>query len=684
MSSQNPLLNNFGGASRTVEQGVDGDIPKLGVPTNVPFVAPVKPGLTTDGLGLFNKLALSLGGNSGGGGGGGVGLGLNALAKAAQDALAKKREQQAQSQYSQGILEATQRAAKTRDFYTDLDTNGLIPASKNPYRLMGQQVGSAMNLAAQYRDELYQARQKNPLAHPQEIQDPLKQKYLQLMSGLRPEVARQYFIEPAMKADLEDQGLFEKEDSKRIVDGSVSDYTSGLGAVFNTETQKYFNSDTKDIATARQNIIAQANSNFHDNYSLNIPLGRYLDGTVDQAVISVKGLKDKNGKDASLEEKEGFLDALTQITDPSTGKPFYMTNLDYAQKVIKAKEDLRKESANLEKIESDAINAHREADTGKLTDLLLNDVIDDKIKDQGHYLRLARDNGWKIDPNKFNTSYSGYTSQNRNEVDKSQDTHEVDLQTDIENGMSPLDLQRKWRPVVDSGLLKSSRLTSAMGEARSKMNHDLNAAKANKIPDSYFSPYIKSLQARLDYPQGYSTYTGYSAENVAHAVNADLQLKYGQIAKSEVAQWREANPNAGEVEIQNKVADTFRKLQPQFIKDSDRIFRRQGNYRQIVGVGSVSPHDEPKQAPAKISAAAYGQKYSWALSPQSNKIEQDLFLQKRGRKYEFLVKLLEKTNHTDRLDYYWKKYSQDPEALVRYIQNSGNPTYLNKGAQNGR
>lgn len=667
MSNQNPMFGQFGKqAGRITPEGVSPQANNSNVSSNVPFVPAVAaPYQVAPQLNLFNQLAQSLGSG---------GLGLQASMRNAKAAADKRAEREQTEQYSKGVVDAASRAAKTRDIYTDLTTNGYLPANKHPYYKKGLEMGLSQSLASQYRNEVHQARLSKPLASPEEVQDSIKGKYLEAIQGMSPEVVAEFFIKPSLVADDDDRKTFDAEDSKRMLTEGVQTYSTGLSSLLQTEAERLLAGKTKPEDAALL-IAEQANINFTTNYAMDIPMNRYLDSTVDAVEVAASNLTHADGTPGTLKEKEALLRSLTLIKDPSTGQPFMVTNLDYAKKVAKLRDTIRLDSAKLDKEKADLSIAQREADTGKLTDVLIADVVAGKVKDQREYTKIAKDMGLAFDPSRFNSIYSSYNSQNRNTSEVKKDSINLQILTDVENGASPTEIAQKYGPLANAGLINPNQVWEGVQTAHRKADHEDNAKKSSKIPESALTPFLHTIKPKLGFARSYVQYTNYSHDTVQQAVEGDLRLKYGQIFRSNIAKWREANPQAGEVEIQNGLVSEWQKLQPALLRDIDRIAAKEGNYRDIVNLGSVS---KPKPKPKPISPTDYSKKYGWALNPQANKIEQELFVQKRGRKYATLVEILKKNNKMERLDYYWKKYSNDPEALVRILQNSGRPTYLNQ------
>lgn len=345
MSANDSIFNQFARIGRITPEVAASNLPSVGVPLEVPFVAP--PNTVPRGFenlantGPVARLAQMAGMTE---------KLFDSSIKRMQEGNKAKKQLQDAAEWSAGLIEGTKIASKSRDSMTALTQIGALPAHKNQWFRMGVESVVIGEHASRYRNDLVKERLANPLATPEEIQDKLKGQYAEGLSGFNPALAGEYFFKTATAADDDDRKLYDKYQSENFTNTIGAAVGADLYNVFDSE-MALVNSGNKTFDAARPVIQSSIQSVMEKHLATGMPYAPVVENAI-RTATSIASQQE------GLTKKWAVLDSLKDIKSP-TGAPI-LSNPEVAEKFMKSRRELA-ELANTE--ENVRVNEEKTAST---------------------------------------------------------------------------------------------------------------------------------------------------------------------------------------------------------------------------------------------------------------------------------------------------------------------------------
>lgn len=589
MSANNSFISTFGQPQgRVAPPGVVTDMPALGVPTNVPLVRP--PDVTTPNPGdmarfdKFNQLAQALG--QGGLGGGRLGAGIQA-------ALKKKQAEKELQDKARGQVDATKRAAQTRDIYSDVTKNGWIGQHQNPFYQLGYQAVLMQELTQQYRNDLIQAAQKDPLKDPTERQDAVKQKYMPLLSQARPEVALEYFIKPSADIDKDDYNTWNKAQSENFAAKRAASIGGGIGAAITAEMSLVADK-RQSMEGALGNISKSIETKLDTAAATGIPYKEVLDSAVQVVTERARMLP-------SLAAKTALIDTLRGIKLP--GGNLAMNDGEFLSKVAKAQEDIINQH---HKQELDALNQEkleREANADKIIDQMVMDSQAGKLKGKGtDYLPSGGVTG-AVDVDAVLSEWSKLSQVDGGNLgEKATDSKVADLHIKANSGQyTPSQIIREG---AASGIPTESVL-SAAHTASAIQQRNLSNSKASAVPGALIKEFKDRIEVgNLTHAQAIKI-PGADYKSAGRVLENTLKSVYGAKYRAAMDQWLEKNPGATPAQVDHQSSVVSEQLWAQASTAQAQFLSGRLSWSKLQGGNSVDSigYTAPKQTtPARYKA----------------------------------------------------------------------------------
>lgn len=691
MASNNSFQNQFGKVARE-----GGDAPLInpaqafGVPTNVPFVAP--PNVIPDNLGDMqrysglNQLAQAL--NV-------VPVGLSRVADSIHKANERKAAAEQNRQYAVGLNDAAIRASKTRDLFGDYSQKGLMAASDNPYYVMGLQSGIASNMAAQYRNELVQARIDNPYTNPAELQDTIKQKYAPFIQSIAPELAYKNFIEPSLAADKDDEGLYLQKNDEAFGAEILKNTKGTILGTLQSEMKLYY-SGNSNLETVQKNLKTTIEEQLKVQSATGIPYKPTAEASVDTIRNFVKTLTKPDGSAATLAEKKAVLKAAETVTLPDGNQLLSLKGVD--EKLSKAYEEIVQDSLEVEKLERENAKLTREQNTEPLkADIYLDasGVDGRKLGSWESYLQSAlKDPTKPVDIDELKKVYDAQNSGVISEPEQRKTNFSADMWTDVTNNLTPSQITQKYRPLVEAGIIPANDYNEALKAAANSTRRVEEAKKPSTIPDAQLKIYTKEIAAPVEQYDSYElgAWTGFGSKDAIRQINQKLETKWLKEFKRKVAAAGLTEQSTPE-EKQAVMDQVWGELEPgiqqdyRWVQQAAKDPRKAPAFAQVLA-GSVNPAKFRPGAPtpARKAPVVSPGVSSWWQDQRSFAAANEQFRQRKGPGWEYLVSETKKANKTNRLESFYRQALASPEGeagkpllyLVKKLQSRGINTFLSK------
>lgn len=680
-SNNNSFLNAFGsGGGRETPQPLETDYPNLGVPTNVPYVQPPNVMQSPQNIALQQKFSL-LGQLGEALGTGGVQLG--GLAREAQARMEKKRAQEQNKQYSEGLIDATKRASKTRDIYTDLTQNGMMPSSKNPYYQLGLQTGLYQQLSTQYRRDLVETRSKNPTMDPLELQDQVKQKYQGLLNMGRPEVVNKFFIEPGAAADLDDEKFYDQAQSKEVK-AKISDNLTGSSYNTLKADLVLYKEGKADVATVQGNFKRAFEQQLATYTATGVP---YRDAVKD-AIDTVQGVAQEQ---SDLKDQMMVLDSLKNIVQPD-GRAL-MSNPDYSTKYQAARNELHKNYWQAKQLEANTLNEEQKVRTAERISELYKDFNDNSVGPANQYTQAAA-GGLNYD--EVLQNYNLIQKLTTTAPEQTKNSNAIQMLEDSQY-MDPSQFQGKWGKVALGNPELESHYATGVSTSVSRQQRRVEDTKPRNWNTGIAKEYTKNLLVPVNLQTArWAGFAGVGGlEQAKRSIPSKLQQKYNSAIVREVDQWVAKNSSGGhqvsDGEIRNYIDSLwYNGMEDRANSDINKLQEQRGRFDDIVAPlrsngGSTSSykptsHSNVQASQSKpktttvYSAPQHQNVYDWAVNPSRFEEESKLYDQKRGKIYDYLVNNLKTHNKLPLLDKIYEKTSAI--NILQNLKGKGYPTFL--------
>lgn len=658
--ARNAFLNQFGQSGRDNPTPLAGEMPSLGLPTNVPFVQ--APNMVPSNIGdmakfsKMNQLAAALGT---------PGFGSGKMQQSIMEALQKKKDMENNLLMHQGLVDATTRAGGTRDIYSDVTQRGIVPAHKNPYYVLGYQGQLSLELAAQYRKELAQARLENPAMDPQELQDQIKQKYTGLLPSLRPDIAAKFFIEPSSKADEEDFASYQKTQATRFEEELVRSSGETVNSALSSAILQY-QSGNADASSVQDTVKRSMEGSLQLSYATGKDFNTQLEGMFSAVSYSAANLTNKDGSTASLKDKLMVLDALKGVNRP-TGQPL-LFDPKFQKKYGEAREQLIRDALEIDKTQEEARALERQRNTEELEMKMVRDASQNKLQNPQSYLSQITG---PVKPSEVVSFHNSLNSQFSTPIEYDTSNDATDMMEDAHR-LTPTEFHQKYRGVVKANPKLREVYTSGYNTAESEQKAKSLRESNIPVPTSAINSWLNTINVPIGMRSSAKRFTGYSQQTVQEGVNKDFKNKYGTLMQIEYLQWAKANPEAAkDKEMQvTKVQEIATKLDRQLRADYERFQKREGGqagYLKLRGTGELptSTATPPPKPPASKPAAV---KYPWLTNKSAFQNADQLFRQKRGPIYQAMQSNLKAAGQLKNIDYHYKRAWQlHPEAPGMYV-----------------
>lgn len=646
------------GAYREVPNAVDSNLQALPVPSQVPFVQPVD--TRVSGIDPRNSKLYQLGSALGA-----INVSGSGIAKRLQQQNAAKQEIKRAENYQQGLLEASKRAASSRDLYDDLSKNGWVPKSDNPWYNLGYQHAVSNELATQYKSELQTQRRQNPLKDPGELQGEVKSRYLGMLRDFNPEMVNRYFVESSQKADAEDVAGYNKFKDEDFI-GQVK---TSAGNRLLTTVQSALEGG-KPLADIQAESLKSVEETLKVNYATGLPVQETAETLLDTLISTSQGALGPDGKPAPLATRLGILDTARKIQLPNNGQ-FLLGNPELNKKFVTAREAIVKQEIEIEKTELEVTKLKRDEATVTAVSKMAEDQLAGQLKPATEYVTPG------VDIAEVNRAYRNY-----NEVTVSQPTGVVNsfektLQNHIFAGSPPDAVFSVIDTGIDTGYITPQRGYELKDDVVRRQKTLQDASRPRSYDQSQITaltgriqmPPLKASQAKfVDKSYGYST-----AGQAKSQVEADLRSKYTTLLKQDADSFVKNNPQFTQPQLNDYLRERWTRVhEPRLERDRTDIRNRTGDYPKIMKRSTAAEYKAPpapKTKPYLVSKAAWEQAVTQ-------------FRGKKGPLYKDFLTSLERNGKLNEADARWKLYLSPTgpgfTPLLRGYQKHGWATWQDK------
>lgn len=587
-----------------------------------------------------------------------------------QEGFNKRQEARQSREYYAGLKEAHTRASETRDVFTTLTQEGLMPSHRNPWRIKGYQAGMLGEAVSQYRREVVEARISNPTATQDEILDGINQKYEPILSSVDPALAAKFFLEPIAAIRNDDFKLMEKNLSETFNDRIGEQVGSSIRNTITTELQ-LLRSGQKDVKSFQANVAAGVEQILLEQSASGTPYKPAIQNVF--RVVSAMASQEE-GHHAKLE----VLDSLKGIKLPSGSS--LLDSPAMLEQYVKTRDKLITQAGD----EAKAVAAENDLKQQEKTAVIVDKIWEDTSKPSGaadkqSYIRDAVELG--ADPEEAAKAYEAATNGIQSQPESTAEDARTVLGDMLIDGVPTEIIVSSARKYRDNGTLSQRESQSFIDDAKKRDRQEKQDAK----PPSWN---VKLMDTQTELPNMSVGLDAISLRRVAQAgiANPDKALRNsikGEFQR-EIQGYVENNPDVSPEQLMNYIDNRGREVwEPMFERKAGWIRSYPEQVRGIIN-GTWKPSQSTKYtatsfaqpAKPKTQLPTTSKAPAWATNKESYDSAWAQFRLRKGPLYDILKAQLKRAGRPELTLKRWSQIRKgDKYFFLKPYENLGITTF---------